>query len=148
MSFELAEEGGSRQLCFEGWEPEKIRRFNPRSSSKLLIMVKPPATLAERIFADASRHAEGRTKREAYPPELLHITLLCVGCFETVPHGLVHRLKSALGGIKARPVPITFDGSSLFGNRNSLVLRSGSEMQELKALAKMVQRSLWRANLP
>ncbi|SNB66904.1 MULTISPECIES: 2'-5' RNA ligase family protein [unclassified Agrobacterium] len=148
MSFELAEEGGSRQLCFEGWEPEKIRRFNPRSSSKLLIMLKPPATLAERIFADASRHAGGRTKREAYPPELLHITLLCVGCFETVPHGLVHRLKSALGEIKARPVPITFDGTSLFGNRNSLALRSSSEMQELKALAKMAQRALWRANLP
>lgn len=148
MSFELAEEGSSKQLCFEGWESEKIRRFNPRLSSKLLIMVKPPAALAERIFADASCHAAGRTKREAYPPELLHITLLCVGCFETVPHGLVHRLKATLGEIKARPVPITFDGSSLFGNRNSLVLHSGSEMQELKALAKMVQRSLRRANLP
>lgn len=148
MSFELAEEGGSKQLCFEGWAPEKIRRFNPRSSNKLLIMVKPPAALAERIFADASCHAEGRTKREAYPPALLHITLLCVGCFDTVPHGLVHRLKATLGEIKARPVPITFDGSSLFGNRNCLVLNSRREMLELKALAKMVQRALWRANLP
>lgn len=148
MGFELADEGGSRQLFFEGCEPEKIRRFNPRFSSKLLITVKPPATLAERIFADASRHAAGRTKREAYPQELLHITLLCIGSFETVPQGLVNRLRAVLGEIKARPVPITFDGSSLFGNRNSLVLRSSREMQELKALAKMVQRALWRANLP
>ncbi|CVI56579.1 2'-5' RNA ligase family protein [Agrobacterium leguminum] len=148
MGFGLADEGGLRQLFFEGWEPEKIRRFNPRFSSKLLITVKPPAALAERIFADASRHAAGRTKREACPPELLHITLLCIGGFETVPHGLVERLKAALGEIKARPVPITFDGTLLFGNRNSLALRSSREMQELKALAKMVQRALRRANLP
>ncbi|MGG2477537.1 2'-5' RNA ligase family protein, partial [Rhizobium sp. BR5] len=26
--------------------------------------------------------------REACPAELLHITLLCIGCFDTVPHGL------------------------------------------------------------
>jgi 2'-5' RNA ligase len=148
MGFELADKGGLRQLFFEGWEPEKISRFNPRSSSKLLVVTKPPAALAERIFADASCHAAGRTKREAHPPELLHISLLCIGGFETVPHGLVNRLKAALGEIKARPVPITFDGTSLFGNRNSLALHSGHEMPELKALVKMVQRALRRANLP
>ncbi|UXS33122.1 2'-5' RNA ligase [Agrobacterium tumefaciens] len=148
MGFELTEKGALRQLVFDGLEPQKIRRFNPRFSNKVLLLLKPPAALAERIFADASCHAAGRTKREAYPAELLHITLLCIGCFETVPHGLVNRLKAALEEIKARPVPITFDRTSLFGNRNSLVLSSSREMPELKALVKMLQRALWRANLP
>ncbi|MFS8122025.1 2'-5' RNA ligase family protein [Rhizobium sp. BR 250] len=148
MGFELTDKGGLRQLFLEGFKPEKQRRINPRFSSKVLVVVKPPAALAERIFADASHHATGRTKREAHPAELLHITLFCIGCFDTVPHGLVNRLKAALGEIRARPVPITFDGSSLFGNRNCLVLGSSREMLELRALAKMVQRALWRANLP
>ncbi|AYM63836.1 2'-5' RNA ligase family protein [Agrobacterium fabrum] len=148
MGLELTDKEGLRQLFLEGFELEKQRRINPRFSSKVLIVVKPPAALAERIFTDASSHAAGRTKREAYPAELLHITLLCVGCFDTVPRGLVNRLKEALGEIRARPVPITFDGSSLFGNRNCLVLNSRREMLELRALAKMVQRALWRANLP
>lgn len=148
MGLELTDKGGSRQLFLEGFELEKPRRINPRFRSKVLIVLKPPAALAERIFTDASCHAAGRTKREAYPAALLHITLLCIGCFDTVPHALVNRIKAALGEIRARPVPITFDGSSLFGNRNCLVLNSRREMLELKALAKMVQRALWRANLP
>lgn len=148
MGLELTDKGGVKQLFFEGLEPPKIQRFNPRLRSKVLIVLKPPAALAERIFADASHHAEGRTRRAAYPAELLHITLLCVGCFETAPRGLINRLKAALGEIEARPVPITFEETSLFGNRNSLVLRSGRDMPEIKALVKMLQRALWRANLP
>ncbi|UXT50549.1 2'-5' RNA ligase [Agrobacterium tumefaciens] len=148
MGFELADEGALKQLFLEGLGPHRIRRSSPRFSSKILIVLKPPAALAERIFADASHHAQGRTKRAAYPPELLHITLLCIGCFETVPHALTGRLKAALGEIKARPVPVTFDGTSLFGNRNSLVLRSSRAMPELNALSKILQRTLRRANLP
>lgn len=148
MGCELTDGGASRQLYFDGLEPQKIRRFSPRFLSKLLLVLKPPPALAERIFADASHHAEGRTRREAYPAELLHITLMCIGCFDTVPHGLVKRLKAALGEVRARPVPITLDGSSLFGNRNSLVLRSSRDMPEIDALVRMLQRALWRANLP
>ncbi|KIV62088.1 hypothetical protein SZ54_4211 [Rhizobium sp. UR51a] len=65
-----------------------------------------------------------------------------------MPRSFANRLKAALGEIRARPVPITFDGSSLFGNRSCLALSSRREMLELRALAKMVQRALWRANLP
>ena len=148
MGFELTDKGGVRQLFFEGLETPKIQRLNPRFRSKLLLLLKPPAALADRIFADASQYAEGRTRRAAYPAELLHITLLCIGCFETVPHGLISRLKAALGEINARPVPITFEETSLFGNRNSLVLRSSRDMPEIKALVKILQRALWRANLP
>lgn len=148
MGYELANEGALKQLCFEGLEPQKTRRFNPRFRSKLLIVLKPPPVLAERIFADASDHATGRTSRDVYPPELLHITLLCLGCFEAVPKGLVKRLTAALGEVKARPVPITLDGSSLFGNRSSLVLQNSRDMPEIDALVKMLQRALRRANLP
>jgi 2'-5' RNA ligase len=148
VGFELTDGGALRQLYFDGLEPQKIRRFNPRFLSKLLLVLKPPPALAERIYADASHHAEGRTLREAYPAELLHITLMCIGCFDTIPQGLISRLKAALGEVRARPVPITLDGSSLFGNRNSLVLRSSREMPEIDALVKMLQRALWRANLP
>lgn len=148
MGFELTDKGGIRQLFFEGLDTPKIQRLNPRFRSKLLLLLKPPAAVADRIFADASQYAEGRTRRAAYPAELLHITLLCIGCFETVPHGLINRLKAALGEINARPVPITFEETSLFGNRNSLVLRSSRDMSEIKALVKILQRALWRANLP
>jgi 2'-5' RNA ligase len=148
MGCELTDGGALRQLYFDGLEPQKIRRFSPRFLSKLLLVLKPPPTLAARIFADASHHAEGRTLRETYPAELLHITLMCIGCFDTVPHGLTNRLKAALGEVRARPVPITLDASSLFGNRNSLVLRSNRDMPEMSALVKMLQRALWRANLP
>ena len=148
MGFELTDKGDLQQLFFEGLEPQKIQRLNPRFRSKLLLLLKPPVALADRIFADASHHAEGRTKRAAYPAELLHITLLCIGCFETVPRGLTNRLKAALGDIEARPVPITFEETSLFGSRNSLVLRSSRDMTEIKALVKILQRALWRANLP
>ncbi|EKJ94124.1 hypothetical protein C241_19811 [Bradyrhizobium lupini HPC(L)] len=148
MSFELTDNGGSGQLFLEGFDLEKQRRVNPRFGNKVLIVLKPPVALAERIFTDASCHAAGRTKRAAHPAELLHITLLCVGCFDTVPRSFANRLKAALGEIRARPVPITFDGSSLFGNRSCLALSSRREMLELRALAKMVQRALWRANLP
>lgn len=65
MGFGLADEGGVRQLFFEGWEPEKIRRFNPRFSSKLLITMKPPAALAERILP--MRRAMPRGGRSARP---------------------------------------------------------------------------------
>lgn len=148
MGFDLADARNLEQLSFEGWEPGKVRRFNAQYASKLLITVRPPAALAARIFADSSHHAAKQTKREAHPATVLHITLLCVGCFEAVPEGLVHRLKNTLGEIKARPVPITFDRTSLFGNRGSLALHSSHEMLELQSLSTMLQRALWRANLP
>jgi 2'-5' RNA ligase len=148
MGCELTDEGALRQLHFEGLEPQKTRRFSPRFRSKLLLLLKPPPALAERIFADASHHSAGRTRREAYPAELLHITLMCIGCFDAIPRGLITSLKAALAEVRARPVPITLDGSSLFGNRNSLVLQNSRDMPEIDALVKMLQRALWRANLP
>ena len=148
MNCELADERALKQLCFDGLEPQKIRRVNPRFRSKLLLVLKPPRPLAERIFADASHHAMGRTNREAYPAELLHITLLCLGCFDTVPPGLTSRLKAAMAAVSARPVPITLDASALFGSRNSLVLRNGGDMPEIHALVKLLQRALRQANLP
>jgi len=148
MECELADERALRQLCFDGLEPQKIRRINPRFRNKLLLLLKPPRQLAERIFVDASHHAKGRTTREAYPAELLHITLLCLGCFETIPHGLTSRLKAAMGAVNARPVPVTLDASALFGSRNSLVLRNGGDLPEINALVKLLQRALRQANLP
>lgn len=148
MECELTDERALRQLCFEGLEPQKIRRVNPRFRSKLLLLLKPPRAVAERIHADASHHALGRTKREPYPAELLHITLLCLGCFDTIPQGLTSRLKAAMGAVSARPVPVTLDGSAIFGNRNSLVLRNEGGLPEVHGLVKLLQRTLRQANLP
>lgn len=147
MNCEL-EESAFKQLCFEGLEPQNPRRINPRFHSKLLILLRPPPVLADGICSDASRHAAQHTSREAYPAELLHITLVCLGGFDAVPRGLINRVTAVLREVRARPVPVTLDGSSLFGNRKSLALNSSKPMPEIDALAKMIQRALKRDNLP
>ncbi len=148
MVYLSSDETVSDQLCFNWTQSARQARFNVRFLSKLLFLLKPPQPLSEQIFADACRHAEGRTRRKAYPADLLHITLFCVGCFGAIPESLISRIRKAMDGISGRPFPVTLDRCAVFGNRSSHVLKSSQDIPEIEGLARLLQRQLRRRNLP
>ncbi|MDH7802637.1 2'-5' RNA ligase [Rhizobium sp. AN70] len=148
MGHELTAEQAPEQFILEGFEPSKTRRAATGSRSKLFFAMKPPWAIAERIFTDAADHATGRTRRKAYPAELLHITLVAIGGFQAIPHGLINRLQTAMEDVKARPISVTLDRSALFGNRNSLALHNVGGLPAISSLAAMIRRTLRRRNLP
>ena len=113
-----------RQLSFDWLASRRVRGHNRQKLSKLLLMTKPPIALSEKIFSDAKRHALIRTALRAYPAELLHVSLLCIGAFQTRPDRLIASLTTALQDFSAPPIPMTMDTVALFGNRRSLALRS------------------------
>lgn len=137
-----------QQLSFDWLAPATMRGHNRQKLSKLLLMTKPPSALSERIFRDAQRHALSRTTRSAYPAELLHISLLCIGAFHTRPDRLIARIAKALQDFSARPIPMTMDTVALFGNRRSLALKSASEVPEMTCLTSTLQTKLRSNNVP
>ncbi|MDS7595938.1 2'-5' RNA ligase [Agrobacterium tumefaciens] len=136
------------QLSFDWVQTATTALFNQRFQSKALFLLKPPQPVGEQIFADTCRHAGGRTHREAYPADLLHITLFCVGCFRTLPEGLLGRIQKAMDEIRARPIPVALDRSAIFGDRASLVLKSSYDTVEIEGLSRILQRHLRKKNLP
>ncbi|KAA3510945.1 2'-5' RNA ligase [Agrobacterium rosae] len=137
-----------RQLSFDWLAPATMRGHNRQKLSKLLLMTKPPSALSETIFNDAQIHALGRTTRSAYPAELLHVSLLCIGAFQTRPDRLIARLKTVLQDFSAHPIPMTMDTAAHFGNRKSLALKSASVIPEMTCLTQMLQTRLRSRNLP
>lgn len=137
-----------RQLSFDWLAPHPVRGHNRQKLSKLLLMTKPPSALSEKIFRDAQRHTVGRTTRSAYPAKLLHVSLLCIGAFQTRPNRLIARLTTALQDFSAPPIRMTMDTVAHFGNRKSLALKSASVIPEMTCLTQMLQTRLRSHNLP
>lgn len=137
-----------RQLSFDWLAPHPVTGHTRQKLSKLLLMTKPPGAVSETIFRDAQRHALGRTTRSAYPAELLHLSLLCIGAFQSRPDRLIARLAAALQDFSAQPIPIIMDTVAHFGNRKSLALKSASEVPEMTCLMKMLQTRLRSHNVP
>jgi 2'-5' RNA ligase len=137
-----------RQLSFDWLAAHPVTGHNRQRLSKLLLMTKPPGALSETIFRDAARHALGRTTRSAYPAELLHVSLLCIGAFQSRPDRLIARLAAALQDFSARPIPMTMDTVAHFGNRKSLALKSASVVPEITCLTQMLQARLRSHNVP
>lgn len=137
-----------RQLPFDWLAPHPARGNHRQKLSKLLLMTKPPSALSEKIFRDAQIHALGRTTRSAYPAELLHVSLLCIGAFQTRPDRLIARLTTALQDFAAPPVPMTMDAVAHFGNRKSLALKSASVIPEMTCLTQKLQTKLRSHNVP
>lgn len=97
---------------------------------------------------DAARHAGSRTRRAAYPADLLHMTLLCMEQFDEPPRHLIPSIDAAIRWIRARPIRIDLDGSDLFGGKRHLVLTSSAVNRELRSFVRMLWNTLTRHNLP
>lgn len=116
--------------------------------SKLFFGLKPTSSLSFRMNHAAARHALDRTRRSAYPPHLLHMTLLCMEEFRAPPRRLIPVIQKAIGEIGARPIPIALDGSNLFGRKRHLVLTSSTVNRELRSFVRILRNTLSRHNLP
>lgn len=137
-----------RQLSFDGMASAPLRGSSRQKLNKLLLMTKPPYAVSEKIFHDAERHALGRTTRSAYPAELLHVSLLCIGAFQGRPDGVIARISAALRNFSARAIRITLNTAAHFGNRRSLVLKNTVEVPEMTCLTQTLQRTLRLHNVP
>lgn len=116
--------------------------------SKLFFGLKPTSSLSFRMNRAAARHSLDRTRRPAYPPHLLHMTLLCMEEFRAPPRHLIPAIQKAIGEIGARPIPIALDGSNLFGRKRHLVLTSSTVNRELRGFVRILRNTLSRHNLP
>lgn len=90
--------------------------------SKLMFVLRPTNPVALRMHEDAATHLAVQRGQDAYPPHLLHMSLLCMGQFDKPPTRLIERTRAIAAGIQARPIPITLDSAGLFGNSRHLAL--------------------------
>lgn len=130
----------------EDWS--SFRGRTGRHPSKLFFCLKPAPLASRRMHRDATAHAVNRTRRVAYPVDLLHMTLLCMEQFDEPPRFLIPSIDAAIRKIRARPIRIDLDRSDLFGGKRHLVLTSSAANRELRSFVRMLRNTLTRHNLP
>lgn len=139
---------GQPSLPFdEGWPLPPSRAGTPKS--KLMIVLKPPASVSLTMHGDAVLHAANQNiRREAYPAHLMHMTLLCVEGFDEPPKGLIEKTRMVAASIQARPLPINLDSSGLFGGKRHLALYPAQGNLLVTQFSRILSRALNRHNLP
>lgn len=136
------------QLSFPFGESWQLPNRPERRKSKLMIVLKPSAPLGLIMHGDAMIHATNQNTRDAYPADLLHMSLLCMEEFDEPPAALIEATRMVMAGIHARPIPITLDSSGLFGGRRHLALYRAKGNPIVNQFAQMLRHALTRHNLP
>ncbi len=116
--------------------------------SKLMFVLGPTNPVALRMHEDAATHLAVQRGQNAYPPHLLHMSLLCMGQFDKPPTRLIERTRAIAAGIQARPIPITLDSAGLFGNSRHLALYHPKGNTLVNQFVRMLGRALAQNNLP
>lgn len=130
----------------DGWPSMPVVPARPESS--LMFVLRPTNPVALRMHEDAATHLAVQRGRDAYPPHLLHMSLLCMGRFDKPPSRLIERAGAIAAGIQARPIPITLDSAGLFGNSRHLALYRPKGNAMVGQFVRMLGRALAQHNLP
>ncbi len=118
-----------------------------QQQSHLFIMLKPNGTAAEQIYQRAGRllaimQMEGRPR----PPELLHVTLLGIGCGRgRAPDNLVSMIRGALEMVRFPAFDVEFDRAMSFRSSSPnapFVLASSDWPVDIIALHLAVRAAL------
>src|SRR5690606_28015343 len=85
-------------LAGEGFWPSQAT--TPQHGSKLLLLLKLPRQSALEAYGMAERHCHEHCGRcRPYPPELLHITVQCLGVFAEPPKRIINLARGAAARI-------------------------------------------------
>lgn len=116
------------QMGLPGFDP-------PTPTDRLMFLLYPDASTAERIAVEARRLKETLGLRgQPLLTDRFHITLHHLGDYVGLPNDVVFKGKTAGGALKAAPFDVTFDKAVSFANRpgnNPFTLQGGEGVQAL-----------------
>ena len=108
---------------------------------RLIFLLRPDSATARRIAAGAKHERRVRgLKGEPLEPELLHVSLFCIGQWEGgLPLPLVNHAERAASLVEARSFAVTFDRLLSFRRRDKppLVLCGDEGLRELMAFWRL-----------